>query len=245
MAVVYPHNFTAHLWNNVRTSRLRLHQVIIKQLEILRSSRHPGYFESVHPQQHQSVYEIRMIAKDILATVPQLTGYTRFLESFLQAPTTKNTGCNTNVIELIPHHKRRSDVHKTCSPKDESPSTQMPTPESTPSPPSSSGPESASDDAPYTPIIAPQHSSLYHILFNLYALRSVTCLPKAMKSWIDGRIDWIESTADPQDITRLQEMMRTRPGDGYPVGADEGYVMLTYDFMRVIRRPAPPLVSYD
>lgn len=84
------------------------------------------------------------------------------------------------------------------------------------------------------------------MLFNLYALRSVTCLPVFMKIWIVDRIEWIESTADAQDIVRLQDMMRTRPGDGFPVGDDEGYVMQSYDFSsKILHRPVPVLLSYD
>jgi hypothetical protein len=79
-------------------------------------------------------------------------------------------------------------------------------------------------DAPaqIAPLIeGPQPASIYHMLFQLYSLRSISNLPAPFKAWIRDRIQWLEYRTDADDLTRLQEMVIKRPGDGFPV-EDQG-----------------------
>jgi hypothetical protein len=68
------------------------------------------------------------------------------------------------------------------------------------------------------PMAGPQPASVYHMLFQLYALRSITTLSKPFRDWIQGRIKWMENITDYDDLARLQEMVVERPGDGFPIG---------------------------
>jgi hypothetical protein len=75
-------------------------------------------------------------------------------------------------------------------------------------------------DAPaqiFPPVGGPQPASVYHMLFQLYPLRSLSILPQSLRDWIHERILWMEQISDPDDLARLQDMMAKRPGDGFPV----------------------------
>ncbi|KAL6709142.1 hypothetical protein ACN47E_001958 [Coniothyrium glycines] len=223
---VYPHHFVAHLWNNCRSSRLRLHQVIIRQCHILEPTAQPGDLDSINTQRIRSQFAIEEMGRDILATVPQLGRYLEQLNMNLQKPNKQGlhvSPTSTSRIGSVTSQQRGSASVGSSVSRTPTPVTQTPTPETTPSPPSSTESEPIPNDLPGSSLTAPQFSSLYHMLFNLYVLRSITCLPMTMKTWIAGRIEWIESIADSQDVARLQQMMRMRPGDGFPVGSDEGY----------------------
>jgi hypothetical protein len=102
----------------------------------------------------------------------------------------------------------------------ESPDLTMKSPEVVPAPD-----DTDNDASPpgFPPITGPQPASLYHMLYQLYGLRSVTTLPYALQEWLQGRISWMEENADPGDLARLQDMLRKRPGDGFSPG-NEGYV---------------------
>jgi hypothetical protein len=45
-----------------------------------------------------------------------------------------------------------------------------------------------------------------------------------MISWIQHRIAWIEANSDPYSISRLKEMVRKRPCDGFPVTNAPGQI---------------------
>jgi hypothetical protein len=45
-----------------------------------------------------------------------------------------------------------------------------------------------------------------------------------MVSWIQHRIAWIEANSDPYSISRLKEMVRKRPCDGFPVTNAPGQI---------------------
>ena len=46
-----------------------------------------------------------------------------------------------------------------------------------------------------------------------------------MKSWISGRISWIESNSDPYSVARLKDMIKKRPADGFPVSDAPGQIL--------------------
>lgn len=78
--LVYPQRFTAHLWNGVRSSRLRLHQVILRQCHILLSSSLPENGGLLVAQKAKSEAKILFFALEISASVPQLAGYLEQVE---------------------------------------------------------------------------------------------------------------------------------------------------------------------
>jgi hypothetical protein len=69
---------------------------------------------------------------------------------------------------------------------------------------------------PNSPEPVPLSHSLYHILYMLYTIRPIACLPQHMKDWIEGRISWMEEQADPYDLMGLQDTVlppqRSRDG---------------------------------
>jgi hypothetical protein len=62
-----------------------------------------------------------------------------------------------------------------------------------------------------------QPASVYHMLFQLYTLRTVSLLPDSLRVWVQGRIKWMENITDVEDLKRLREMIAQRPSDGFPV----------------------------
>ncbi|KAJ4331687.1 hypothetical protein N0V87_008967 [Didymella glomerata] len=65
-------------------------------------------------------------------------------------------------------------------------------------------------------------ASAFHLLLKLHNLILVPWLPFAIKSWIQGRISWIEANSDPYSAARLEAMIRKRPCDGFPVSNATG-----------------------
>jgi hypothetical protein len=80
ISTVYAQRFTAHLWNNVRSSRLRLHQVIRKNCQILLSSSDMRNHAQWKFQKADSESKIIEFAIEVTASVPQLAGYLEQLE---------------------------------------------------------------------------------------------------------------------------------------------------------------------
>jgi hypothetical protein len=68
------------------------------------------------------------------------------------------------------------------------------------------------------PGAGPEPASIYHMLFQLYTLRSISSLSNSFRAWIQGRITWMENMTNDEDLTLLQNMVTDRPGDGYPIG---------------------------
>ncbi|KAF1994896.1 hypothetical protein P154DRAFT_624337 [Amniculicola lignicola CBS 123094] len=75
---VYSHIASAHLLNNIRAARIRLHCVIVKQCDILLSK---PEFGSKSIQRTASAMFVRKVAREICATVPQMSGYHLHLET--------------------------------------------------------------------------------------------------------------------------------------------------------------------
>ncbi|KAF1837809.1 hypothetical protein BDW02DRAFT_98056 [Decorospora gaudefroyi] len=174
---VYPQPREAHLWNNVRSSRIRLHQVIHRQCETLTSSPH------VRAQQKTSDALIISQATEMVASVPQVAGYLEELNVLLSP--TRQAGplqMPTSLPMEEPEHR--------CPPPSE----------------------------PYL-----RSPSLYLILYQLYMLHDISCLPQHMKAWIQGRIVWMEEKVSPLDLQGLIETVRQKPWDLSPVSEELEY----------------------
>jgi hypothetical protein len=69
----------------------------------------------------------------------------------------------------------------------------------------------------------PDHNphSLYHILYQLYIYGAEPCLPQPMRHWIQRRISWMESKANPVDLAGLQDTVRRQLWCVSPVDKDK------------------------
>ncbi|EUC47265.1 hypothetical protein COCMIDRAFT_90525 [Bipolaris oryzae ATCC 44560] len=72
---IYPQHIHAHLWNNVRSSRIRLHQLIVRQSQGLTPT------PKLSAQKATSKAVIVTLATEMIASVPQLAGYLEDLET--------------------------------------------------------------------------------------------------------------------------------------------------------------------
>ncbi|KAG9191372.1 hypothetical protein G6011_09460 [Alternaria panax] len=79
---LYPKHLHAHLWNNVRTTHIRLHQAIMRQCDNLAS------FPELIAQRASSKALIISKIMELLASVPQLAGYVKDIHI---TPSSKNT----------------------------------------------------------------------------------------------------------------------------------------------------------
>lgn len=233
MTPVYPRRFTAHLWNNVRSSRLRLHQVILRQCHILASSPHEGYEKFLATQTPESEANIIYFASEILATVPQLSGYLEQVQRNLErteiTPPPPPPGTLPREAPVGLSHSLRNVCATTMEYKSHFLYDQGPfddTAEQAQKPSLMSvfyadcNDAEIKVDAPaqVAPLMdGPQPASVYHMLFQLYSLRSVPTLPAPFKAWIRERIRWMEYHTESEDLTRLQDMVTKHPGDGFPV----------------------------
>ncbi|CBX96696.1 hypothetical protein IAQ61_005442 [Plenodomus lingam] len=254
---VYPQRFTALLWNNIRSMRIRLHQVILRQYQVLGYSEQLLQPDNVRESQDYSVKIIIAMARDLLRTIPQLTGYLEQLQMYFDHSTgddsseskrfgqalqsvTMETADNDSValVQIIPH-----DIYD-----EETKGHTGSTVASSPSSSSSSSSPSSTGSAPGTnnSTSRPRTATLFHTYFQLCALRSIPHLPDSMKDWIHGRIIWIESIANAEDVAHLRERLRKTTGDGIPEIEGEEYVMQTYDFSRKLQiRPENESKSYE
>lgn len=201
---VYPQRFTAHLWNNIRSSRLRLHQVIVRQCHILLSSDVLEDEHSLLAQKAKSEANIIHFALEIAASVPQLGGYLKQVQyNLTSSDTTLSTPSSISVPGTLDQScvpSQMSVLYAECN----------------------NGAIKVDAPAHVAPLIdGPQPASMYHMLFQLYSLRSIPILPLIFKKWIQERTQWMETHTEPGDLARLQEMVLKRPGDGFPV-EDEG-----------------------
>lgn len=72
---IYPQHLHAHLWNNVRSSRIRLHQLTMRQSRCLAPT------PKLSAQEATSEAVIIAMATEMIASVPQLAGYLEDLET--------------------------------------------------------------------------------------------------------------------------------------------------------------------
>jgi hypothetical protein len=220
----------AHLWNNVRTARVRLHQVILRQCHLMSStsasSPLDGHEDFLATQRSESEAYILYLALEIAATVPQLSEH----------------------LELVQIKPERAEVSRQLLASETLPEAELVPPDS----PKRVHPffvhdprlraESADRprrlsripifnmarehseikvDAPASFKKDPHSASIYHMLYQLYNLHSITILPAEFKTWIRTRIRWMETQTEGQDLMDLQDLVLRRPYDGFLID-DEG-----------------------
>jgi hypothetical protein len=233
---VYSQRFSAHLWNNVRSSRLRLHQVVLRQCRIVLSSYARQDDEQVKTQQAKSTAKIESLAIEISATIPQLAGYVEKLEYRRQHPEHVLPVRHVNG-DIAMEGFAASQIGKLSATGSIDYSTHFggaPSPFRRGDPTPSNLKQTSvfyadcndgglNVDAPtqiFPPVGGLQPASVYHMLFQLYPLRSLASLPRSLRDWIHERILWMEQISDTDDLARLQDMMAKRPGDGFPVDGE-------------------------
>ncbi|XPS69864.1 hypothetical protein M3J09_002116 [Ascochyta lentis] len=230
----YPQQFAGHLWNNVRSCRIHLHQLIHQQCSILISLKGENEYTNLRLQRSASESLTILIAGEICATIPQLLSYSDYLKQFVASTEyalpvrmkSPNRGEGSTTFgssehAMIPTEDSGSNVStpETCSAS---------SPNSTSTQSSYASNKGASRD--YTskiPLFTPgalDPASAFHLLLKLHNLTLIPWLPFAMKSWILGRISWIETNSDPYSAARLKDMIRKRPADGFPICDAPGQV---------------------
>lgn len=183
-------------------------------------------------QQSHSESLILLLAEEICATVPQLLSYSDYLNQIIKP---NSYALPVRGISFGPREGSPSTVsskHSNTS-TDESESTASTpqySPASSPSSTSTHSSYSSNTSAPRGPASRPRlftpgeldPASTFHLLFKLHNLILIPWLPSTMKSWIHGRISWIESNSDPYSASRLKDMALKRPADGFPVSNAPG-----------------------
>lgn len=183
----YHKNFTADFWDNLRLSRIWLHEgVIARCCSILASPQGSMKIEKreyVQLQLETSLQEIQVLAHDICCTVPQLAGYVGELKQTVLNFPVQSTFRSKNV-----YASHTSDMSYGAPLKL----------------------ESAAQRTGRT-------TSQYHLLFQLRKLARCPHLDTDMHAWIAGRIAWVESLADPSDVNVLSATaMSTTPSGSFP-----------------------------
>ncbi|KAF1922848.1 uncharacterized protein M421DRAFT_426471 [Didymella exigua CBS 183.55] len=211
----YPQQFAGHLWNNVRSCRIHLHQLVHQQCSILLSSSAGSEYANLRLQRSASESLTIVLAEEICATVPQLLSSPNPSERSMASsssthtkPASDNSGPGSNAS--TPRTCDASSPQSTSTTSSDACKNTIPNPNPVKNPPFTPG---ALDPA-----------SAFHLLLKLHNLTLVPWLPFAMKSWIRDRITWISSNSDPYSAGRLIAMVRKRPCDGFPVSDAPGQV---------------------
>lgn len=175
-----------------------------------------------------------LLAEEICATVPQLLSYLDYLNNLVEStefalPTrTRSSERGEGLMAPGPSEPTKPAYEDSGSNV------------STPSPSTASSPHSTSTQSSYAsnkdvptsytskiPLFTPgalDPASAFHLLLKLHNLILIPWLPFDMKSWILGRISWIEFNSDPYSAARLKDMIQKRPCDGFPVSDAPGQV---------------------
>lgn len=211
--------------------------MILRQSRVLLSTLAVQQLDELKLQEAESQTQIERLAIEIVATVPQLAGYHEQLEyrrlSERDLPLRSGTWPFKAESDEVPADASFSapdSMEYTAFYGNEpSPSRKGEAPvvsRSQTSIKSDSEIREVSElqvDAPariFPPVGAPQPASVYHLLFQLYSLRSVPVLPTPFKTWVRERIAWLESISNPEDLSRLQDMVAKSPSDGFPTGSE-------------------------
>ncbi|KAF2678572.1 hypothetical protein K458DRAFT_137136 [Lentithecium fluviatile CBS 122367] len=193
---VYPANIAAHLWNNLRLSRIQLHQTILDQLSLrsigLNENDGPA---SIADQKIESEAIMKRLAAEICASVPQLADYIERLPSYVDRELS-----DTDNRFTIPKHKPGQpllSLSLTTATVELSPHFIY-----DPGPFRKTSLRPCSEDLP-----RPRPASLYHIYYQLFSLNAIQSLTADMKEWIQERIYWVEEMGDPDDIGLMKAML--------------------------------------
>jgi hypothetical protein len=210
-----------------------VHQVILRQCHIYIPTLSPQDRDPWQTQQEHSEAQIEYFSTEIAATVPQLAGYHQQLEHRRLAKPSLTLRVTKSPEVQLANLPRRDP--KFASSGDTQYNTQS---GDEPSPlgrevPSAKKPSQVSvfyadcnDGEPQVddlvqrsrPVAGPEPASVYHMLFQLYTLRSISILSDSFRAWIQSRIIWMENMTNDDDLARLQSMVTDRPGDGFPIG---------------------------
>jgi hypothetical protein len=134
-------------------------------------------------QIRQSEAVIKQLAKEICATVPQLADYLDRLP-FQAGQSTEQyievpRQSTTALIELSPFLVYNPGPFKQARATSAADGLRLPRPD-----------------------------SIYHIYWHLIFLPKLSMLDSDMKTWIHGRLRWIEAHADAESLSTLREMKR-------------------------------------
>lgn len=199
--LVYPQYFTAHLWNNVRLCRIRLHRIILSQETL------PGFSSKRNTLSHTQIARsegiIHELARNICASVPQLAGYLKHVESCSKMETVGSIPCEvmgmtSTAIPLTTHFLYDSNPFK----RQYDPAMLR----------------TRTDLDSHFP--TPRPESLYHILYHLHIISNIEFLPVPMRNWAHGCITWMEASADPEELSQLRAMLNSRTKAGFPLLVD-------------------------
>jgi hypothetical protein len=186
-------------------------------------------------QQAESQAQIELLAIEIAATVPQLAGYHEQLEHLRLTdeglplrprPWSFKTEAHEipDAVKVTASGSMEYDAHFGNDP---SPFRKGEATAARPTRASKVDPDNEvrelQVDAPtriFPPVSAAQPASVYHLLFQLYSLSTVSVLPAPFKEWIRERITWLEDISNPEDLARLRDMVAKSPGDGFPVASE-------------------------
>jgi hypothetical protein len=200
---IYRRNFTAHFWNNIRWTRMQLHAHISRQCLHILKMHTPGTdsVAKVATQLERSKNQIRYLAAEICATVPQLASYLDQVHT--STPTLLSDPYSDDEIAgTTPSSSTSDDNSVTSSSKDKRRSPKQFT----------------TRDQPYATDAqnAPRPSSHYHLMFQLHKLATTPDLPDNMYRWIENRIQWVEGVADQDDKKLLRTMLDCAPSGAFP-----------------------------
>lgn len=241
---VYNDRFTAHIWNNIRSSRIFLHQAVLQLHHpvLLQSSPYTTTTRSLYnptalhyPSIEASRALITELAAEIIATIPQLAGILSHVERAHKmashSPGASEEGQHVSLACHVQEQIRTStNQHFTELPQITA-SNCASTIEYTQlfvydagSFKRSRGPRMKKRKATASTRTAnstaamsdpvPLPPSMFHILFQLYGLSTIRILPGRMKTWIIECIRWLEKHSAIEDFVRVQKMARQYFGDG-------------------------------
>ncbi|KAF3053836.1 hypothetical protein E8E11_010684 [Didymella keratinophila] len=177
-----------------------------------------------------------VLAEEICATVPQLLSYADYLNQFVDstefALPTRSRSPDQSERSMASSSSNHTKPASENSGSGSNASTPQTVDASSPQSTSTSSSYASNQDASKTytakiPLFTPgtlDPASAFHLLLKLHNLILVPWLPFAMKSWIRGRISWIEANSDPYSARRLGAMIRKRPCDGFPVSNTAGQI---------------------
>lgn len=191
---IYPRNFTAHFWNDIRSARMNLHAMIAKQCLLIRNSSDldVALDDRFATQLELSKKEVNVIATEVCATVPQLAGYLDQLR--LSSPSYLNHQYSENDIAGTTAKSSTLDVGSLH-----------------PSPRSSTTPDPSHSTLPKRP--GPRRY-YYHLLYQLRKLAATPDLREDICRWLENRTQWIESMTDQDDKALLKTMLEVTPPSG-------------------------------
>jgi hypothetical protein len=209
---IYPKSLTAHLWNTIRSARIRLHNYIVMKCQQLLSSTSQDPDQdtavSISSQLQTSKIAVCTIAVEVLATVPQLAGFLAALPSPFPS-SSAHVGSDTSVPSTTTSHP---NVLWTVPSTSISTTQHAPSPSTSMLPPSTSGPTSCPTSNPpaqATPTPTPpaprrgSQGSPYHLFHALYMVSTITLLPGDMQGWIGEKIAGVESEVEAEDLRLL------------------------------------------